>query len=395
MLRSSASCEGLALAISLCAFMSASSFHPRPAVVFVADNRWWSFFQLAAVLRRAGLRTVRVSVGPSIWRPENLLFSRNVFLSATPSPELLANILANEYVVDIQPTESLALTSYEALNLLPASQRSDIWVGRPAIIDKWDLREFLDELGLQSPEALVVAFTPADEAVKQLSLPIIVKRRVGSSGSQVKVFSSLRTLREYVAEIESPTEWLYERFIEGSSFVYAACVNDSGASVIATYEVLKRAHLRGPSSVVEFRDDTALREIGKTLTNALPFRGLICFDTIRDPRGTDWIHDINPRVFGGLAMCQLAGFDFRGAYLQCIGVEGIRPIRLGTTKSIAFGFPEGRRDLLESESLRITWPKTVNWYWRYWRILGTRYFLVFALDRPITAWRRLRDRSRC
>ena len=374
--------------------MVETSLDPKPAVVFVDDERWYSFLQLAAILQRAGLRTVRISVGPSMWRPENLLFSRNVFLAESPSPEQLAEILANENVVDVQPTERLAKTSYSALDLLPQPQRSNIWAGRLAILDKQNNETLFREIGLRSPESLPVGTTPENEAVARLSLPIVLKRRIGSSGSGVKVFTSLEDLREYVAAIESPDEWLYEQFIQGRSFVYAACVSDEGIDVMATYKVLEREHLSGPSSVMEFQTDPHLVESGRILINALHIRGLICFDIIRDSNDVDWIHDVNPRVFGGLTTCQLAGFDFRGAYLRCLGVDvDVQSSPLDTPTTISFGFPEGGRELLRSAPYRVSWVRALRWIWSHWRLLGSRYFLAFVIDRPVTAWRHYFKRS--
>jgi hypothetical protein len=367
---------------------------PKPAVVFVDDDRWESFFQLAAILRGAGIRTVRISVSPAIWRAENLLFDRNIFLLDAPSPEQLARILADEHVIDVQPTESLAVTAYAAVQMLPARQRSDLWTGRSEILDKWNIAKFVRELGLRSPETLLASLVSADEAVAKLTLPIVLKRRVGSSGSNVKVFGSIDTLREFLATLEAPSDWFYEQFIEGRSIVCAACASDDGIHVIATYEVLKRIHLRGPSSVAEFRHDPELAKSGRTLISALHMRGLVCFDIIRDSKGVDWIHDVNPRVFGGLSMCQLAGFDFRDAYLRCLGEDvNIEPSQLTFSRSTSYGFPEGRRDLLRSGSRRITWPKAIRWVYDNWKLLGSRYFFVFVIDRPTTSWRRVRDRT--
>ena len=70
--------------------------------------------------------------------------------------------------------------------------------------------------------------------------------------------------------------------------------------------------------MVEFQEDARLAESGRSVIEALNICGLACFHMIRDSDGVAWIHDVNPRVFGRLSMCQLAGFDFRGAYIHCI-----------------------------------------------------------------------------
>jgi hypothetical protein len=65
------------------------------------------------------------------------------------------------------------MRTYAALNLLPASQRSDIWAGRSAFLDKWDAASALRELGLRTPDTLLADVSSPSEAIAQLSLPII------------------------------------------------------------------------------------------------------------------------------------------------------------------------------------------------------------------------------
>jgi hypothetical protein len=362
---------------------------PRPTVVFVDDDRWDSFIQLAAILRKAKYRTVRITVAPSGWRAEHLLFDRYVSLPLPPDPDHLSKILSTEYISDVQPTESLAMTTYAALELLPASQWSRTWTSRSAVLDKWKVSTALREFGLRTPDTILADLTSPAEAVNKLSLPIVLKRRVGASGSNVNVFESLESLQIFFATVERPGDWFFEKFIHGESLVCASCVSDEGVDVIATYEVLKRIRLRGPSSIVIFGNDAKLEETAKVLIEKLNLRGLMCFDIIRDSNGDDWIHDVNPRVFGGFCMGQLAGFDFRGAYFHYLSGQGqIESSQCDTPRTKSFSFPEGRRDLFRSGVRRNSWIGTSMWIWRYWRLLGTRYFLFFIVERPVSSVRR-------
>jgi hypothetical protein len=356
------------------------SDRPSPTVVFVDDAPWECFFHLAAITRKAGFRTMRVSVGQSSWQADSILFDRHVSLPVPPTPEQLAEILSTEYVIDVQPTESLARTTYDALNLLPLSQRSDIWIDRSAFLDKWSVANEMRELGLRTPDTLLAdAFSPED-AIATLSLPIVLKRRVGSSGSGVEVFYSLESLQEFLAEIECSSDWYFERFIEGQSLVGASCVGEDGIDVITAYEILKRFNPRGSSIMVEVRSDEKVIETGVLLINSMHIRGLVCFDVIRDSSGIDWIHDVNLRDFGGLSMCQLVGFDFRGAYVRSLKGHGrIEPRRLDHSEVKAFVFPQGWKDVLRSGPPWTAWLRIVQWSWRNERLLGVRYFLSLAI----------------
>jgi hypothetical protein len=369
--------------------MPDDTFHPGPTVVFVDDAQWECFLQLAVILRKAGIRTVRVSVGLSRWYVDQILFDRYVRLPFPPTPEQLADILSSECVTDVQPTESLAMTTYAALNLLPASQRPDIWIGRSAFLDKWKVASTLRGLGIPTPDALLAEFTSPIEAVAQLSLPIVLKRRVGSSGSGVEVFDSIESLEQFVSRIEVLSDWFYERFIHGQSLVCAMCVGNEGIDVIATYEILKRVRLRGSSTVVEILNDARTTENGRTLINATHIRGLVCFDVIQDSNDIDWIHDVNPRAFGSFLTCQLGGFDFCGAYVRYITGRGnIEPSRVDASGHKSFVFPYGMKEVFRSGQLGTAWFRTLQWTWRYWRLLGFRYFLSLAIRGLVFSFRR-------
>ena len=368
--------------------------HPRPTVVFVDDAPWECFFHLAAILRKVGFRTVRVSVGQPSWQADRILFDRHVSLPFPPTPEELAEILSTEYVTDVQPTESLGMTTYAALSLLPSSQRSDIWIGRSAFLDKWRVTNALRDLGFRTPDTLLADATSPIEAVAKLSLPIVMKRRVSSSGSGVEVFNTLESLQAFVAEIECSSEWFFERFIEGQSLVGASCVGDDGIDVIAAYEILKRFDVRGSSIMVEIRNDAKIVETGKLLINSMHIRGLVCFDIIRDSNGIDWIHDVNSRDFGGLSMCQFVGFDFHGAYVRFLKGRGpIEPSRFHTSEVRAFVFPHGWKEVFRSGKPWTAWFRIFQWTWRYGRLLGFRYLLSLAIRGPASIfgrnWERL------
>ena len=80
-----------------------------PSVIFLDDCRWHAFHQLAPELRRAGVRTIRVSTeGRSKTRvTSQLLFDRYAVLPDVSDDRVLKEILAEENVVDIQFAESL------------------------------------------------------------------------------------------------------------------------------------------------------------------------------------------------------------------------------------------------------------------------------------------------
>jgi hypothetical protein len=332
-------------------------------------------------------------VGLSKWQGDRFLFDRYVSLPNPPTPEHLAKIFSSEYITDVQPTESLALTTYAALGLLPESQRSDLWLGRTTFLDKLSVASDLRDLGLRTPDTLLADVTTPREAVQEFSLPIVVKRRVSSSGSGVEIFNTLESLEAFVAKIERPNEWFFERFVRGRSLVCGSCVGENGIDIIATYEILKRVNPLGSSSVVDIRSDASFSETGRMLIDAMKLRGLVCFDIIRDADDVDWFHDINPRAFGGISMCQLVGFDFFGAYVKCLVGQGrINSRHLDSLGATEFAFPYGWKQVLQSDPTVMGWPRILRWTWRYQRLLGSRYFMSLAIRGLASSIPKYRDR---
>jgi hypothetical protein len=314
-------------------------------------------------------------VGLKGWQGNRLLFDRHVSLPSPPTPEQLSAILSSEYVTDVQPTEDLAFVTYAALDLLPASQRSDSWLGRPALLDKWRIASDLRDLGLRTPDSLLVELVSPAKAVEQLSLPIVVKRRVSSGGLGVEIFERLESLEDFVNRIEEPRAWIFQRFVEGRPFVGTGCAGDDGSALIATYEILKRSYTRGPSTGVGIVRDESISEIGRLLINAAQIRGMFCFDIIRDRDGVDWIHDVNPRASGGVSMCQSVGIDLYNFYIQ--GLLGIGGNELCDVKidEMAYMFPSGWKEAIRSGRASTAGLFGLRWARNYASLLGPRYFL--------------------
>jgi hypothetical protein len=264
--------------------------------------------------------------------------------------------------------------------MLPASQRSDTWIGRSAFLDKWRVASDLRDLGLRVPDTLLLEVTSPAEAVAQMSLPIVLKRKVSSSGRGVEIFETLESLQTFVNTIANPGEWFFERFIQGRSLTCGSCVSSDGIDVLATYEILKRVNLYGSSIVVEMHDDVHIAEIGKVLIGAMHIRGLVCFDIIQDSSHTDWVHDVNPRVFGGVSMCQLEGYDFCGAYVRyLLGHGRVAALPHSTSGDRAYVFPYGWKDVVQSGPRWSAWIRILRWTWHNERLLGSRYFVSLAI----------------
>jgi hypothetical protein len=77
-----------------------------------------------------------------------------------------------------------------------------------------------------------------------------------------------------------------------------------------------------------------------TLLPKLAVTGLLSFDFLRDEDGVDWIHDVNPRVWGNFASLRFAGFDVLGSYVRWLRGTQVATTALLGSDSEEFGvFP--------------------------------------------------------
>ena len=88
-------------------------------------------------------------------------------------------------------------------------------------------------------------------------------------------------------------------------------------------------------------------------------------------------------------MCQFVGFDFRGAYVRFLNGRGpVEPSRFDTSEVKAFVFPHGWKDVLRSGQPWTASFRIFQWTWRYWKLLGFRYFLSLAIRGTASKLRR-------
>jgi hypothetical protein len=90
----------------------------------------------------------------------------------------------------------------------------------------------------------------------------------------------------------------------------------------------------GPADKLLNIDDPELAESGRRIAAHLGIEGMINVDVIRDAQGRDWVHDVNPRVWGSFAAFRAAGVDFLGAYvdwLRGVPQPASRPTNQGGT----------------------------------------------------------------
>ena len=291
-----------------------------PAVVFVEDEGWASFYQLAASIRRLAVRVVRISLA----RPGSAIARVPVVYDWTPhvtSPEeldRLPSLLRGERVVDAQCAESLAARVYPVVADLVDDAKGHRLRRRAASVDKRFVGETLADAGVCVPATIACAGATAADVVDTLGLPAVLKPAVGSGGQRVLVVRTRAELDCALAAVERPEEMFIERFVHGRPYQMGVLANAGTVQLGAACETLERGNATGPATRIVTVEDEQLFAVARDVVAALGLDGLSNMNVIRDDAGRVWVHDVNPRVWGSFAVYAAAGTDFVRAYVDSL-----------------------------------------------------------------------------
>lgn len=342
-------------------------------VLFVDDRNWGCFFQLEASLRRAGFRTVRVTTGSVSKSASSLCFDRTVRLSSDDELVRLPEILEGENVVDVQAVDSLAVATFGALATMSDSAYQVSWARRRAAVDKLYVSDALHRKGMYTPETVPAYLTSAEYVADVLGLPVVHKARRGSGGSDVVVVRTMEELRELLAGEGGTEGYFFERFVEGKALQFSGVMSRGNALLGVTYETLQRRCDMGPASALRIIDDPAVRGTGELIARTLGIEGLLNIQVIRDADGRDWVHDVNPRVWGSCLAFRSANLDFHEAYVAYLRQsvpEVTPPAPAGSELTV---FPAAVESSDVSASAGFALVPFARGVWPYMRWLGPRY----------------------
>ena len=292
-------------------------------VVFVDDCRWNAFHQLAPRLRRAGVRTVRVST-EGLTRTKvssRLLFDRYALAAGPDDIGPLRDVLSSENVVDVQFAESLGPMVGELSALLPPSVAEHVG-RRLEVVDKLAAAARFSAAGVRTPAVLRLVDASREDAVERFGFPLVVKDRVGFGGERVAIADNLDDLALGPSTWGSEEDDLYfEQFVTGTKLNYGAVVSDTGIEQELVYRITEWKRPVGRATEIETLDDPQLVALGRQAIEASRCTGFVNMDVIRDGDGVDWLIDFNARAFGGSGSFMAVGTDTCEGYLRVIGAR--------------------------------------------------------------------------
>jgi ATP-grasp domain-containing protein len=346
-----------------------------PSTVLFVDNRnWGCFFQLESGLRRSGFRTVRVTTGEVSRTASALCFDRTVRLDSADELVRLPELLAGENIIDVQVVESLAVATFGALATMPESPHRAAWARRRAAVDKLYVSDILHRRGLHTPETVPAYLTSAEYVADVLGLPVVHKPRRGAGGSEVAIVRTMMDLREILASESSTEDYFFERYVEGDQLQFSGVIAKGRALLSATYRTVERRCDMGPASAIKCIDDLPLELTGELVARTLGIEGMINVNVIRDSEGRDWVHDVNPRVWGSCLAFRMASLNFHQAYVAYL--QGTAPAAVscrpmaGSELTVFPAAVEGSAMSGANGFALVPFAKGV---WPYLRWLGPRY----------------------
>jgi hypothetical protein len=284
-------------------------------VLFVDERDWGCFFQLEAGLRRAGYRTVRVTLSaPGLSR--HLCFDRTVHVDSPSDLDRLPAIVARENIVDVQVVDSLALPTYQHLSRIPGFEIPDHWGFRTQAVDKYAASQMLRRHGLWTPDTVLASASSPKDVVAALGLPVVHKPRTGSGGQGVSLVRTLDELHHKLSDQCCIDNYFFEQFIEGRHLQFAGVVDEGRLILGVTYETLLRRDGFGPAVDVACIEDADLAQTGLQAAASLGINGMVNINVIKDAHGRYLVHDVNPRVWGSFTAFRGVQLDFLAAYVD-------------------------------------------------------------------------------
>ena len=363
----------------------------RPTVLFIDDQTWAAFLQLASGLRHRGIRVVRVTTAKPSAIDSAFIFNRTIRIESPVELVEVAKLLSNEDIVDVQSTEGLAFEAFEQLGAAAGFPHASRWSGRARVIDKANLPGLLEGSLVKVPDQVITPVADAREIVERLGLPVVVKPRRGVGGDGVRILQTLDEVEDAAQAVGSTRDHLFQQYLDGMSFQVGGTVTGAAEGELVAFETVDRREQFSPARRIRMINDSELLDTVHTLVPHLGVTGLLNVEFIRDEDGILWLHDANPRIWGCFASLRWAGIDVLDAYVDWLrGVPG--PLHTPTeTESgvievfpIAYG-PRGGQEMTAHAVTRLIGASA-----RFTTWVGPRYSSSIVVRAPLKALRRLR-----
>jgi hypothetical protein len=296
-------------------------------VLFLNDDLWDSFNQLAAALLREGIDPVRVVTGSASRDRlprfvEWLLYRGVIDLDAPDGLDRVRQLIDAGRVLDVQSNELLLaeLGLRSEIGDLVARASGVSVDQRESWVDKLWLAASLEALGVRIPEYYAATEVTLPQVAARLGFPLVVKGRIGAGGNTVRIVHDLEGLNAAVLALGGVSSALfYQRFVPGELVGYGAVRSSQGTvAEFTACEVKGQRNPLGPTAIVNTTDDAALAEVGRGVLDGLGCRRLAAIEFIADAQGMFWMIDLSTRAWGNFLSFGQVGLDLAAAYVEVL-----------------------------------------------------------------------------
>jgi hypothetical protein len=250
-------------------------------------------------------------------------------------------LAAMQSVVNATTYDEIYLCNEEVLARISFLMGGDRWKGlllpdQPSIailLSKNLTLSFMKSIGVEIPRTLPCEGEhQLEDHARELGFPLMVKGEKGESGRNVRIVTSPQDLVKKYREIRE-REALYggmpilQEYIPGSSYSVGGLFHDGKALRICAH---RRILMYPPEGGVTVKGVTeyqpVLLERAVAVFEALRYSGLGHVEFIRDCRdGTFKFIELNPRIWGSIAILGHAGCDVFSAYRRLVGGLPVEP----------------------------------------------------------------------
>lgn len=304
-----------------------------PVVRALASDGWW--VAVASSDRFAPSRFSN-SCGRFVLLPD----SRKASFS-----EALQQTIKKLHITAVFPLEDATITRLYNITFpqnvvapLPSAESFEL------ASDKWLTYLAASDAGVLFPKSYLLDSVNPEETLKEFGFPCIIKPRRGSGTRGVRLINSpseLDELKKSISEKEQSSFLVQEFIPHGGAGGACVLIPKNGKPVVFTFRRLREyPPSGGPSTLRRSEYIPEIESYAIELLTSIGWKGLAMVEFRRHSSTGKWfLMEINPRIWGSIALAIKAGINFPSLALQdALGYDIRQPMwRQGITSRWWFG----------------------------------------------------------